>query len=100
MARQGVLVEPYQRLKQEQVEQIHQASLDILTNPGVVCFNRNAAEVFGDCGAEVLSIEPEGTPCWRLKLPERVISEALLAAPRVVKLGARDENNCLILDGG
>jgi len=36
MARQGVLVEPYQRLKMEQVEQIHRASLAILTDPGVV----------------------------------------------------------------
>jgi trimethylamine--corrinoid protein Co-methyltransferase len=32
-------------------------------------------------------------------MPEKVISEAVQAAPRVVKLGARDENNCLILDG-
>ncbi|MFC2006255.1 trimethylamine methyltransferase family protein [Chloroflexota bacterium] len=100
MARQGVLIEPYHRLGQGQVEQIHRASLNILINPGVMCFNRNAAEVFGDCGAEVMSIEQEGHPCWLLKIPERMVSEALQTAPKVVKLGARDENNCLILDGG
>ncbi len=99
MARQGVLVEPYQRLNLEQVERIHRASLAILTDPGVVCFNRSAAEVFGDCGAEVLPVEQEGAPRWLLKVPERVISETLEAAPKIVKLGARDENNCLILDG-
>ena len=99
MARQGVLVEPYQRLKLEQVEQIHRASLAILMDPGIVCFNRHATEVFGDCGAEVLPIEQEGAPHWVLKIPEKVISETLQAAPKVVKLGARDENNCLILDG-
>ena len=99
MARQGVLVEPYQRLDTEQVEQIHRASLDILINPGVVCFNRNAAEIFGDYGAEVLPIEQEGAPRWQLKIPEKVVLEALQVAPKVVKLGARDENNCLILDG-
>ena len=99
MARQGVLVEPYQRLKPEQIERIHQASLDILTDPGVVCFNRNTAEAFGDYGAEAQSIEQAGTPCWLLRIPEKVIMEALQAAPRVVKLGARDENNWLILDG-
>ena len=99
MARQGILVEPYQRLKLEQVERIHRASMAILTDPGVVCFNHNAAEIFGDYGAEVSSIEQGGTACWLLKIPEKVVSEALQAAPKVVKLGARDENNCLILDG-
>jgi len=99
MARQGVLVEPYQRLKLEQVERIHRASLAILIDPGIICFNRNAAEVFGDHGAEVLPMEPEGAPKWLLKIPEKTLSEALETAPKVVKLGARDENNCLILDG-
>ena len=99
MARQGVLVEPYHRLKLEQVEQMHRASLAILTDPGVVCFNRQAAEVFGDHGADVLSINQGGAACWRLKIPGTVITDAVQAAPKVVKLGARDENNCLILDG-
>ncbi len=99
MARQGVLVEPYQRLKLEQIERIHQASLVILTDPGMVCFNRSAADIFGDSGAEVSSIEQEGKACWRLKIPDKLVSEALQAAPKVVKLGARDENNCLVLDG-
>ncbi|MCL0029859.1 trimethylamine methyltransferase family protein [Dehalococcoidia bacterium] len=95
MARQGIVVEPYQRLKPEQVEQIHQASLAILTDPGIVCFNSNAAEIFGDHGTEVLPID-QG---WLLKIPERVITDAVQAAPKVVKLGARDKTNCLILDG-
>ena len=99
MARQGVLVEPYQRLKLEQVERIHRASLAILTDPGVVCFNRSAAEVFGDHGAEVLPSHQGSADCWLLKIPEKVITDALQSAPKVVKLGARDENNCLILDG-
>jgi len=99
VARQGVLVEPYHRLKLEQVEQLHQASLAILTDPGVICFNRQAAEVFGDHGADVSSINQGSAACWRLKIPGTVITDAVQAAPKVVKLGARDENNCLILDG-
>jgi len=99
VARQGILVEPYQRLKPEQVEQIHRASLAILVDPGVVCFNRDATEILGDCGAEVLPIQQGSTACWLLKIPEKVINDAVQAAPKVVKLGARDENNCLILDG-
>jgi len=99
VARQGVLVEPYHRLELEQVEQIHRASLAILTDPGVLCFNRHAAEVFGDHGADVLSVNQGGAPCWLLKIPGKVITDAVQVAPKVVKLGARDENNCLILDG-
>jgi len=99
MARQGIIVNPYQRLNLEQIERIHRASMDILTDPGIVCFNRTAAELFGDYGAEVLPMEQEGHRRWLLKIPGKVIMEALSAAPKVVKLGARDENNCLILDG-
>jgi len=99
VARQGVLVEPYHRLELEQVEQLHRASLAILTDPGVLCFNRHAAEVFGDHGADVLSVNQGGAPCWLLKIPGKVITDAVQVAPKVVKLGARDENNCLILDG-
>lgn len=100
MAREGVIVEPYVRLKPEQVEDIHRASLSILTNPGILCFSRSAAEVFGDAGAEVRAMEGDGAPSWLLKIPERLVSLALQAAPRVVRLGARDKDNCLILDGG
>jgi trimethylamine--corrinoid protein Co-methyltransferase len=99
VARQGVLVEPYHRLELEQVEQLHRASLAILTDPGVLCFNRQAAEVFGDHGADVLSVNQGGAPCWLLKIPGKVITDAVQVAPKVVKLGARDENKCLILDG-
>ncbi len=99
MARQGVLVEPYQRLNLEQVERIHRASLAILLDPGIICFNRDAAEAFSDAGAEVIPIEEDGPARWQLKIPEKVINGILSAAPKVVKLGARDEDNCLVLDG-
>ncbi len=99
MARQGILVDPYRRLNQEQIERIHRASLDILVSPGIVCFNRQATEIFSDAGAEVATLESEGAPSWLLKIPKRMASSALASAPKVVKLGARDERNCLILDG-
>ena len=99
MPRQGVLVEPYDRLKLDQVERIHRASMSILSDPGVLCSNREATEIFGDHGAEVSAFEQGSAPCWLLKIPERIISDGLEAAPKIVKLGARDENNCLILDG-
>jgi len=99
MAREGVIVEPYQRLNQEQIERIHQASLDILSDPGIICFNSDAAKVYGDFGADVTPVEQEGPARWVVKIPEKIIHDTLQAAPKVVKLGARNEDNCLILDG-
>jgi trimethylamine--corrinoid protein Co-methyltransferase len=96
MSRPGILVEPYQRLSPEQVEQVHRASMEILIEPGMLCYNREAAELFGDHGAEVSSPE---AGCWRLTIPEKLILETLDSAPKTVKLGARDVDNCLILDG-
>lgn len=99
MARQGILVEPYQRLNEEQVARIHRTSMEILTDPGIICFNSDAADIFADGGAEVTAVKEDRAPHWILKIPEKLILEALEAAPKVVKLGARDEDNCLILDG-
>ncbi len=99
MARAGVLVRPYERLSLEQVERIHRSSLAILMDPGILCYNSEAAQVFGDHGADVRRIEESTPACWKVLMPEKLVSQALAAAPRVVKLGARDEDNCLILDG-
>ncbi|HEY90635.1 MAG TPA: hypothetical protein G4O07_02255, partial [Dehalococcoidia bacterium] len=98
MPRNGVLVKPYCRLNEEQIERIHRASMDILLDPGIICYNSEAAQVFGDAGAEVIPLENEGNKGWLLKIPEKVILEAVATAPKVVKLGARDEENSLILD--
>ena len=99
MAREGVLVVPYQRLNEEQIERVHRASLSILDNPGIICFNKDAAEIFSAAGAVVEDLQDERVPQWRLRIPEKLIDEILQAAPKKVKLGARDENNCIILDG-
>jgi len=99
MARQGILVEPYQRLNDEQIAQVHRLSMEVLADPGIICFNRTAAEVFADGGAEVTTVEGERLPYWILKIPEKLIQKTIEAAPKVVKLGARNEDNSLILDG-
>ena len=99
MARQGILVEPYQRLNDKQVKQIHRISMKILDDPGVICFNSDATEIFAAGGAKVTAVKEERVPHWILKIPEKLIFEALAAAPTVVKLGARNEDNSLTLDG-
>ncbi|HEY48639.1 MAG TPA: hypothetical protein G4O13_01175 [Dehalococcoidia bacterium] len=100
MPREGILVEkPYERMTREQVEQIHQASIEILSDPGLMSFNREAAEIFDGKGAEVTPVSPSDHPCWLVRIPEKVVIEALDSAPKTVKLGARNPENMLILDG-
>lgn len=98
MARQGVLVVPYERLNEEQIERVHRTSMDILKNPGITCFNKDAAEIFAASGADVTEIKSEGNPSWTLSIPEKVVMDAVDTAPSKVKLGARNEENCLLLD--
>jgi trimethylamine--corrinoid protein Co-methyltransferase len=99
MPREGILVKPYERLSQEQVEQIHHASLRILTDPGILCYNREAADIFRAQGAEVISLTASELAPWLLRIPSELILAVIETAPKVVKLGARNEENILILDG-
>ncbi|OGN90450.1 MAG: hypothetical protein A2158_06385 [Chloroflexi bacterium RBG_13_46_14] len=100
MARKGVLVVPYNRLNEEQIERVHRASMAILKEPGITCFNKDATEIFTASGAEVTQVISEGKPRWTLSIPEKVIMDAAGSAPAAVKLGARNEENCLLLDAG
>jgi trimethylamine--corrinoid protein Co-methyltransferase len=93
--REGVLVKPYERLEREQLERIHNASLSILRDPGIVSYNREATDIFKENGAEVSS---HGS-YWQISIPEWLVEGSIKCAPSVIKLGARDKENNLILDG-
>ena len=68
MPREGILVhKPYERITEEQVQQIHLASLQILVDPGLICFSQQAAEIFQTNGAEVKSTSSGDSPCWHIK---------------------------------
>jgi trimethylamine--corrinoid protein Co-methyltransferase len=98
--REGILIDtPYERMTEKQVTQIHQASMEILGDPGLMCFNRQAAEIFGDNGAEVSSVTTSDHPCWLVKVPEKLVVDALDNAPKIVKLGARNPGNILVMNG-
>lgn len=100
MPREGILIHtPYERLTENQLTQIHQASMQILNDPGLVCFNREAAEIFDSNGANVTSISSSDRPCWLVKIPQKLVLHALDSAPRTVKLGARNKDNILIMRG-
>jgi len=96
--REGVLVKPYERLNPNQVRILHQASLEILREPGIWCYNERAAGVFREHGATTREVMEKGTPCWRISIPAGLVEEALRMTPSRVTLGARDPGNRLLLD--
>jgi len=98
--REGILVNnPLERISSEQVQQIHEASIQILNDPGLLSFNHRAAEIFHSHGAEVATISTSDHPCWHIKIPERLVIQALDNIPKTVKLGARNPDNALIMKG-
>jgi len=99
LAREGILVDrPYERLTKKQVELIHQASMEILTEPGLVSFNEEAANMLHSQGATVESIPGEHRS-WQVRIPEQLVLRALDSAPKTVKLGARNPDNALVMRG-
>ena len=96
--RQGVLVNPYERLNQEQLQWLDEASLSILADPGIWCYNERAAKLFQAHGARVWEEEEKGATVWRVSFPAGLIKEAVGRAPSVLVLGARTPENRLLLD--
>ncbi len=100
MPREGLLIErPLERISREQVLQIHQASLEILRDPGLLSFNEKAADIFQSSGAEVERVSMGDIPCWTVKIPEALVAKALVSAPKTVTLGARNPENALVMHG-
>jgi trimethylamine--corrinoid protein Co-methyltransferase len=94
--RKGLVVRgPYERMTGEEIEAVDRASTAILEGIGVQCFNEEAAGVFNDNGCEVRRHDERS---YSVKMPARVLKEAVSRAPSKVKLGARDPGNALILD--
>ncbi len=92
--RPGVLVQPQTRLTDDAVRMIDGVSRDLLQDPGLWCYNAEAAELLQRAGARA---EPAGD-CLRLQLPPSLVDRALETAPTRVVLGAREPENRLILD--
>jgi trimethylamine--corrinoid protein Co-methyltransferase len=96
--RKGNIVQPYERLDRDQLKTLHNASMAILADPGIRCFNKLAADVFGKHGAQVSEMADSDAPCWEIKIPEKLITDAISKAPSRIVLGARDPKNRLDID--
>ena len=100
MPREGIIIKrPIERLTGEQVQQIHDSSLGILQDPGLLCFNRRAAEVFQNHGAEVSAVSGSDASSWTIKIPEKLVTDALTSAPSTITLGSRNPDNALVMKG-
>ena len=94
LQREGVVVRPLCRLSQTQVKLIDGISRDLLEDPGLLCYNAAAAEIFRSAGTKM----EDGEGCVRIRLPASLIDRALATAPSKIVLGARNPSNRLILD--
>ena len=100
MPREGILISnPLERLSAGQVQEIHNASMEILLDPGLLSFNKTAVEIFQGKGAEVTPVDGSDIPSWQVKISEKLVAAAIDSAPKVIKLGARNPDNALIMKG-
>lgn len=83
----------YQPLSQEQISQIHKATLEVLSNTGVEISNKTAQELLESAGARV---EKERN---RVYLPAELVEKSIGSAPSEVLLAGREEKNDLLLRG-
>jgi len=77
---------------QEDIQAIHQETLNILEKTGIRVHNARAREIFADSGAEVS--RQEGT----VRIPRSMVEEAISSAPSSVVLCGREEKNDLLLE--
>ncbi len=96
--RESIVVKPYERLDETQVRALDHASMEILADPGIWCFNERAARLYGQHGADVSEDPDSPAACWRVRLPEGLVREALAKTPSKITLGARKPENRLVLD--
>lgn len=80
-------------LSQDDVRQIHEATLDVIENVGVKFHSQNALDVLEASGA---AVDRETTVA---KIPGAVIEKAMSTVPHEFTLGARNPEYDLPLDG-
>jgi len=86
-------IKPLEILSEEQVEKIHQGSLEILEETGIKIEHDRALRLFADNGCNVNFKEK------RVKIPGYLVEECLDKAPSSYIVKARDPRNDLRLGG-
>jgi len=71
-------------LSEDEMERIHQASLQILKETGVKIYSEKVRRLLAESGAEVNNVI--------VKIPSSLIEEAVKRAPGEITLGARSQS--------
>ncbi len=77
---------------------IDKASLDLLENPGILCYHEESVSLLEKAGAKVKSTREGEHDAWWVSIPANVIKEALDTVPSKVTLGARKPENRVIIE--
>jgi len=79
-------------LSRDEIEDIHDASLEILENPGVEILSKRALDVLKEAGGNVNNEKN------RVTIPRDLVKEALEKAPKTLTYGARGPRYSFLLD--
>jgi trimethylamine--corrinoid protein Co-methyltransferase len=79
-------------LSSKQIEELHFASIQILENTGVTVDSEDAISLLGDAGANVSNPK-------RVKIPYRLVEQALRTTPKNVTLYTREGRPYIFLNG-
>ncbi|MBZ4658529.1 MAG: mttB3 [Desulfacinum sp.] len=80
-------------LTEDELREIHHATLEVLHRTGVIVEDERAMERFADAGARV---DPASK---RVRIPPHLVEDALRSAPSKVILAGRDPKHDLVLEG-
>jgi trimethylamine--corrinoid protein Co-methyltransferase len=90
---EGINGGQFKLLTKSQIHQIHQNTLKILEDPGIVVDEPTALKIFDNAGAEV-DLKQQ-----RVKISEELVDEAIKKAPKGFIVYARDRSNNLKIGG-
>jgi len=83
----------FRLLSDNQVEELHLATLQILESTGInFAFCQEALEILGEAGADVSNPD-------RVKIPSYLVEQALRTAPKTITLYSRDGEPAIVLNG-
>jgi len=82
----------FRLLSDNQIEELHLATLQILERTGVTFLCQEAIDILGEAGADVSNPE-------RVKIPSHLVEQALRTAPKTITLYTREGEPAIVLNG-
>ena len=79
-------------LSDEQIEELHLATLQILEQAGIAFECQEAIDILGDAGADVSNHDS-------VKIPSHLVEQALRTAPEMITLYTREGEPAIVLNG-